>query len=77
MVMENTSHSNKNQEPLPESGKYTLEQWADFLQIEPKTLKQKLADFSIRIIPFGAMKFVDAEWFWNDLLKSGEILKDE
>ncbi len=58
-----------NYQPLPSSGRFLSEDWAQILGCEPETLRKNLKEKSIRTIVFGAKTIIDAEWFWADLIR--------
>ena len=74
--MENTSFTNGSQGPLPQTGFFTIEQWSTFFGVEKKTVMENLTRCKIRVIRFGRAVVINAEWFWADLLKSGNTGED-
>ena len=65
--MENTGIRNVCQQPFPEVGKFKLNDWANILDLSPKTVKAIIDRSGIRTIHMGATVVVDAKWWWEDL----------
>lgn len=53
--------------PLPETGRFSVESWAAILGYEADTLRKKLRSDGYRVLEFGSKMFIDAEWYWRDL----------
>lgn len=71
--MENTLSDKARQVILPASGRFLADAWAELIGYEPKTLRQKLRDKCMRSIELGDRVFVDAAWFWEDLIACGVV----
>lgn len=70
--MENTRVSDPRQRNLPETGKYSMKDWADILDTTEETVREYLKKFKIRSLQIGSLRFIDAAWWWDDLMKGAE-----
>lgn len=55
--------------PLPETGKYTIEQWASLFGLEKRAMLENISKHGIQVIRFGRTVLIDASVFWADLAK--------
>ena len=55
---------------LPSSGRYLIEDFAQLLGYEIEYFRKQVRnDPNVRTITWGSMIVIDAEWYWEDLIR--------
>lgn len=57
--------------PLPEVGKFQIDQWADLLDCSTRTIKNDIATHAIATFHCGGKTIIDAALWWKAIAKEG------